>query len=175
MYAAKVNPSQLPLSRWHAVQRHVLLRDGMLLLLQRRLLLRLLRAGRLRLLQRHVLLRTAACWTAAAAAAAAAALTVAAAAAAAASTSGHPTHWLIPSTLHATLPQFHETLVAVKVLLDLEEAQKTAGPDAVWTLSNPILFNLQKARAAVLNALWCGCATDRPACCAEALLWRFSH
>lgn len=40
--------------------------------------------------------------------------------------------------------KFHETLVAVKVLLDLEEAQKTAGPDAVWTLSNPILFNLQK-------------------------------
>lgn len=38
----------------------------------------------------------------------------------------------------------HETLVAVKVLLDLEEAQKAAGPDAVWTLSNPILFNLQK-------------------------------
>ncbi|PRW57695.1 Serine threonine- kinase CTR1 [Chlorella sorokiniana] len=40
--------------------------------------------------------------------------------------------------------KFHETLVAVKVLLDLEEAQKSAGPDAVWTLSNPILFNLQK-------------------------------
>ena len=56
------------------------------------------------------------------------------------------------------LTQFHETLVAVKVLLDLEEAQKAAGPDAVWTLSNPILFNLQKVRCAALR-----CA---PLCCA---------
>lgn len=47
--------------------------------------------------------------------------------------------------------QFHETLVAVKVLLDLEEAQKSAGPDAVWTLSNPILFNLQKVGATAVG------------------------
>jgi hypothetical protein len=35
-------------------------------------------------------------------------------------------------------------MVAVKVLLDLEEAQQAAGPEAAWTLSNPILCNLQK-------------------------------
>ncbi len=40
--------------------------------------------------------------------------------------------------------KWNETLVAVKVLLDVEDAQKAAGPDAVWTLSNPILHNLQK-------------------------------
>lgn len=40
--------------------------------------------------------------------------------------------------------------MAVKVLLDLEEAQK-AEPGAVWTLSNPVLFNLQKARPAALQ------------------------
>ena len=40
--------------------------------------------------------------------------------------------------------KWHETLVAVKVLLDLEEMQKQAGPEAAWTLSNPVLYNLQK-------------------------------
>jgi len=39
--------------------------------------------------------------------------------------------------------KWHETLVAVKVLLDLEEAQQQT-PEAAWTLSNPILHNLQK-------------------------------
>jgi serine/threonine protein kinase len=39
--------------------------------------------------------------------------------------------------------QLHETPVAVKVLLDLEEAQ-AAEPEAVWSLSNPILSNLRK-------------------------------
>ena len=33
--------------------------------------------------------------------------------------------------------------MAVKVLLDVEEAQRAA-PEAAWTLSNPILCNLQK-------------------------------
>lgn len=48
--------------------------------------------------------------------------------------------------------------MAVKVLLDLEEAQKAAGPEAAWTLSNPILTNLQKE---------CGlmaCERQGPAC-----------
>lgn len=58
------------------------------------------------------------------------------------------TYFLI---LFQTNVQFHETLVAVKVLLDLEEAQKSAGPDAVWTLSNPILFNLQKVSATAVG------------------------
>ncbi|KAL4457287.1 hypothetical protein ABPG75_012152 [Micractinium tetrahymenae] len=40
--------------------------------------------------------------------------------------------------------KWNETLVAVKVLLDVEEAQKAAAPDVVWRLSDPILRNLQK-------------------------------
>lgn len=34
---------------------------------------------------------------------------------------------------------------AVKVLLDLEEAAQQRSAEAAWTLSNPILHNLQKA------------------------------
>ncbi|KAL4421962.1 hypothetical protein ABPG77_007904, partial [Micractinium sp. CCAP 211/92] len=40
--------------------------------------------------------------------------------------------------------KWHETLVAVKVLLDLEEAAQQRSAEAAWTLSNPILQNLQK-------------------------------
>ena len=60
-------------------------------------------------------------------------------------------------------PQLYETRVAVKVLLDLEEAQK-AEPGAVWTLSNPILFNLQKARPAALQPAVV-VARHTPCCC----------
>lgn len=46
------------------------------------------------------------------------------------------------------LPQakWNETLVAVKLLLSLQDIQKVSGPEAALTLSSPVLFNLQKAR-----------------------------
>jgi hypothetical protein len=40
--------------------------------------------------------------------------------------------------------KWNETLVAVKVFSQIDEVQQAAGPDAAWTLSNPILCNLQK-------------------------------
>jgi len=39
---------------------------------------------------------------------------------------------------------WHETLVAVKVLLDVEKVQQQT-PEVVWSLSDPILQNMQKA------------------------------
>lgn len=42
------------------------------------------------------------------------------------------------------LAKWNETLVAVKLLLSLQDIQKVAGPEAALTLSSPVLFNLQK-------------------------------
>lgn len=43
--------------------------------------------------------------------------------------------------------KWNETLVAVKLLLSLQDIQKVTGPEAALTLSSPVLFNLQKVGA----------------------------
>lgn len=66
-----------------------------------------------------------------------------------------------------SLAQLHETLVAVKVLLDYEEAKQAAERNALHTITDPIAASLQQVRGLP------GCSVGRkhptdPACFAVA-------